>query len=671
MPLVLHPSSCCDVCLDSYSWETQEDSPHAIPCGHIFCRTCLVTVEPTNCPLCRKAFNRERIKKLHVDRPETDTEADLLQRVALAFDADPDAQTHISTEIEAWLTGRSDDDHVALRKAWAAFKIYNALAERKLRDKKIIKQFERRLRDSTEESEFDRDTFKAVESSLLAQVQQLTAQVADLAAQVNPLRLELSKYQHTSNPLPPPPEPVPLDRFPAFARATAESAEGYAAYFTPDATSGLFSNLPHDAPEPRVDKGKKGKGKQPQQPTYGFYDPVPNATGNVIIPGATPSQRVIPTDDRTYHTHAPASAYVDGYATGFGLGYDAANAGVGPDANHASTSAYQLPPQPREPEESLEDAIGGLRLWGVPAASAAIAPVAARPPDSAPATMPLRRRRAYIAPSHDDTEDDVSVSSQPYPRPMAFRRSTVQIDGQLQPPSTRQPPPIYAAPAPPVQSEVRFNMQVQDDAPPVANDAIARRAAHERNRANRQSYSSWGTVHTNGTENSPAGTRGSMSEFGDIANFPMFPQGEGRRNSTLSDEILDRGMVATPRPEAPPLGFLQAAPVRPGHAHSYSLSSLEAPHLNEANSLPPANHVNNRQRTVPRRFSQLPVGASEFGVVPAAPPFTMATEPPPIQNALGLDLGAEATEPHRITAPTPRVQTTHFMRSWELDSTVR
>ncbi|KAJ7107615.1 hypothetical protein C8R43DRAFT_199678 [Mycena crocata] len=108
MPLVLHSSSCCDVCLDAYS--DSDGSPHAIPCGHIFCRTCLVSVEPTNCPLCRKAFNRERIKKLHVDRPEADMEGDFLRRVALAFDAELEDQTRLTEELDAWLGGRSADD---------------------------------------------------------------------------------------------------------------------------------------------------------------------------------------------------------------------------------------------------------------------------------------------------------------------------------------------------------------------------------------------------------------------------------------------------------------------------------------------------------------------------------------------------------------------------------
>jgi hypothetical protein len=127
MPLVLHESSSCDVCLDGYSWLTPDDTPHAIPCGHIFCRSCvttaapcvpalndspscLVNVEPSNCPLCRKAFNRERIKKLHVDRAESDAERNLLHRLALAFDAPTDEQTTISEELTAWLEGRPEDD---------------------------------------------------------------------------------------------------------------------------------------------------------------------------------------------------------------------------------------------------------------------------------------------------------------------------------------------------------------------------------------------------------------------------------------------------------------------------------------------------------------------------------------------------------------------------------
>ncbi|RDX54481.1 hypothetical protein OH76DRAFT_1310451, partial [Lentinus brumalis] len=66
--LVVHPSSQCDVCLDPYTWTLPAKTPHAIQCGHIFCYDCLRSTHPSNCPMCRKAFNPERIKKLHVDR---------------------------------------------------------------------------------------------------------------------------------------------------------------------------------------------------------------------------------------------------------------------------------------------------------------------------------------------------------------------------------------------------------------------------------------------------------------------------------------------------------------------------------------------------------------------------------------------------------------------------
>ena len=39
--LVLHPSSRCDVCMDAYTFQTIAQTPHAIPCGHIFCRPCV------------------------------------------------------------------------------------------------------------------------------------------------------------------------------------------------------------------------------------------------------------------------------------------------------------------------------------------------------------------------------------------------------------------------------------------------------------------------------------------------------------------------------------------------------------------------------------------------------------------------------------------------------
>lgn len=49
-----------------------------------------------------------------MDRPESDTESDFLHRVALAFDADDEDKTRLSSELTAWLDGRSEDDVTVL-----------------------------------------------------------------------------------------------------------------------------------------------------------------------------------------------------------------------------------------------------------------------------------------------------------------------------------------------------------------------------------------------------------------------------------------------------------------------------------------------------------------------------------------------------------------------------
>ena len=84
--LVVHPSSTCDVCLDRFS-DNSNRTPHSIPCGHVFCHkyvliwisrvntivhfsnnySCLLNVNPRICPLCRRNFQIERARKLHID----------------------------------------------------------------------------------------------------------------------------------------------------------------------------------------------------------------------------------------------------------------------------------------------------------------------------------------------------------------------------------------------------------------------------------------------------------------------------------------------------------------------------------------------------------------------------------------------------------------------------
>ena len=103
--------------------------PHAIPCGHIFCKefvrsitctigihprfpSCLHTVKLKNCPLCRKPFLPERAKKLITGSPGGSTvdveEAELLKRLATSWHLQEEQLLQVTTDVETWLHGRRD-----------------------------------------------------------------------------------------------------------------------------------------------------------------------------------------------------------------------------------------------------------------------------------------------------------------------------------------------------------------------------------------------------------------------------------------------------------------------------------------------------------------------------------------------------------------------------------
>ncbi|EDR10169.1 uncharacterized protein LACBIDRAFT_318269 [Laccaria bicolor S238N-H82] len=124
--LLIHPSSCCDVCLESYNWDITTQMPHVIPCGHIFCKICLESMTSPNCPLCRKAFSHNGIVKLHIDRPLTSgqclQEVELLQRLSAEeekrqadFEAAAEQSKQRKRELQealerAWLRQQSEEE---------------------------------------------------------------------------------------------------------------------------------------------------------------------------------------------------------------------------------------------------------------------------------------------------------------------------------------------------------------------------------------------------------------------------------------------------------------------------------------------------------------------------------------------------------------------------------
>ena len=72
------------------------------------------TVNPSNCPMCRKAFNPERIKKLHVDKAPADgsaligkiaEETEFFHRLGMLFaeGAEDDDVNALVVEVTEWL----------------------------------------------------------------------------------------------------------------------------------------------------------------------------------------------------------------------------------------------------------------------------------------------------------------------------------------------------------------------------------------------------------------------------------------------------------------------------------------------------------------------------------------------------------------------------------------
>lgn len=81
---------------------------------------CLEQLQPSTCPLCRKHFQADRVKKLHVDKAPDEPDGSnrlldshsnvLLQRIAMVSgDRAPDADVaEVITEVFQWLENESD-----------------------------------------------------------------------------------------------------------------------------------------------------------------------------------------------------------------------------------------------------------------------------------------------------------------------------------------------------------------------------------------------------------------------------------------------------------------------------------------------------------------------------------------------------------------------------------
>ncbi|KAI0371935.1 hypothetical protein BV20DRAFT_1051125 [Pilatotrama ljubarskyi] len=329
--LLVHPSSQCDICLDPYTWSTPAKAPHAIQCGHIFCLDCLRSVSPTNCPLCRKGFNPERIKKLHVDKVNGDgsgpagpmaEENELFRRMATLFtdDANPEDINALVEEVNAWLaqSNRQSDmssTHPLVLGVTALHQHKSMIFEKAEMKKELERLRVTHERHVTVKNK-DIEWAMVVERNMLQAKEKTEAELAALHAENARLQEELRRYtQPSHNPLPRPPEQHPLvasltrqlSNLPSATQGVTDTNTAAGQNVVPSrmavATVTAMSSQPRDMPanqgptsvrvvDPPPAHGRRSKykvtstGEQLRQEN--------RRRSHLIVPGAPPSAKVLP-----------------------------------------------------------------------------------------------------------------------------------------------------------------------------------------------------------------------------------------------------------------------------------------------------------------------------------------------------------------------------------------
>ncbi|EPQ51327.1 hypothetical protein GLOTRDRAFT_133200 [Gloeophyllum trabeum ATCC 11539] len=159
-------------------------------------RSNLMLLNPSICPLCRKAFLRDRIKRLHVDRVPPDEagvtpatprigysqtqleEIELLQRLALASGEDtPESElAQIIVEVEEWLTGRNADASRALRKALTAIQRHKRKESEWQNQSEMYRLLKHEYKRKRKIYDHDMTRAKIVEDNLMEHLQNLESQ---------------------------------------------------------------------------------------------------------------------------------------------------------------------------------------------------------------------------------------------------------------------------------------------------------------------------------------------------------------------------------------------------------------------------------------------------------------------------------------------------------------
>uniref|UniRef100_A0A0W0EXY8 RING-type domain-containing protein n=1 Tax=Moniliophthora roreri TaxID=221103 RepID=A0A0W0EXY8_MONRR len=202
--LFIHLSSVCDVCLQSYTEDNVEKSPHTIPCGHIFCKECLARLASDHtgnrgpCPICRHPYQLNCIKKLHVDVAEPrDAEIanGFLKRMVVACWADDSELSQVVAEVDGWLSGKEaseEDEFEALRKMRKLVAQRQKLLLKKTEYSTTIHSLTETLQKTQDSAIEDSELSQAKELSLVTSVNQLERQLAQSQAEVQLLRSQLA-----------------------------------------------------------------------------------------------------------------------------------------------------------------------------------------------------------------------------------------------------------------------------------------------------------------------------------------------------------------------------------------------------------------------------------------------------------------------------------------------
>ncbi|KAG6816357.1 hypothetical protein H0H87_006718 [Tephrocybe sp. NHM501043] len=253
--------------------------------------SCLFSLQPTLCPLCRKPFLPDRAKKLitgDTEGIEEEKALDLLKKRVEALDTE--ASQLIVLEVERWLASNM---HPTLRKAHDVLKEFVVLKLERSVNLRSIRRLEREVHRLRVDQSYEKENASVVEQNLKSQVTELQSK-----AKLEERRRSASATILRRNPLPVPPEPLPLETLPFFANIQQNTSRSQ---HVPDPwPSEDIPNILHLDGVP-TDQSAEILAPPPHASPDRASLPLSSAPTldetidrNTIIPGASPNHRFVP-----------------------------------------------------------------------------------------------------------------------------------------------------------------------------------------------------------------------------------------------------------------------------------------------------------------------------------------------------------------------------------------